>query len=840
MTNASKGHAMNRGTLMVLKRFLTMALGALGLGALAAGTALGQTAGDGNIPAPDIFDDQITCSMNVPSMSPTPTVIPMGGMTSPLDDLIGMGDMAITGEDGVDDLGYVIPPMGANCGAGGTDAFNAVTVGMGPTTPGGDDATADYNPGEGDIATDVAHGYSELLGKFVAVYGDPGGTTGGTARMLAAAQKALGDAIEAGRTGASLTPLEGAVERAQEAHDKARAAFTDASGGPVYQAGVAEWMAKAAVSKSIVDYDKTVGEANMARETLDGLSYANYVPLGNDELTAGGTPVVTIAAGMATVNLNQLIQYANADLNNPQVATVAEDDENTTDRDETGVTTTTNSNFDAAGRLIVPMSLQNTDFDDTTDVVLASVKDAMNVSVVRTARDNTELAAAALEKLRDDNLNPALATVYSEAARRARVEADYYAGVYTAMLGDTTNLNGTTSNGVFTPTEDIAGTLDVDESTPFSIASRNSEFQTEDNKRFIAEQTLRGAVAAREAATEGVRGAFNTPQSFYEQLVARRQALKVAADRKLATASEDGKTPSKTVTDDAAAAAKALVDAEEAQATAAAAFGDEDGPTAALVAELLKTGGDDGQALVDAIAATYETAAGAADAAREVVNELTGAGGAVATNTAGIATNTADIATNTADIESLDGRVTVNEGAISTNADNITMNAGNILANRTDIDANIANIATNTAGIATNTAGIATNAGDIMTNSGHIMENRGMIEMNTAGVSSNADAIAANMNSIGSNTAGMMDNRNMIGELSDDLDIVRAGVAASMALAGMPAINGRGISIGVGSFDGESAFAVGFQIQGEMASFKVGLTSGGGATGASAGVGFQF
>jgi autotransporter adhesin len=61
-----------------------------------------------------------------------------------------------------------------------------------------------------------------------------------------------------------------------------------------------------------------------------------------------------------------------------------------------------------------------------------------------------------------------------------------------------------------------------------------------------------------------------------------------------------------------------------------------------------------------------------------------------------------------------------------------------------------------------------------------------------------------------------------------------------MALAGMPAINGRGIAIGVGSFDGESAFAVGFQIQGEMASFQIGVTSSGGETGASAGVGFQF
>ena len=107
-------------------------------------------------------------------------------------------------------------------------------------------------------------------------------------------------------------------------------------------------------------------------------------------------------------------------------------------------------------------------------------------------------------------------------------------------------------------------------------------------------------------------------------------------------------------------------------------------------------------------------------------------------------------------------------------------------------------------------------------------------------ISSNAADIAAAMNSIGSNTSMINDNRAMIGELSDDLDVVRAGVAASMALAGMPAINGRGISIGVGSYDGESAFAVGFQIQGEQASFKVGVTSSGGETGASAGVGFNF
>ena len=118
--------------------------------------------------------------------------------------------------------------------------------------------------------------------------------------------------------------------------------------------------------------------------------------------------------------------------------------------------------------------------------------------------------------------------------------------------------------------------------------------------------------------------------------------------------------------------------------------------------------------------------------------------------------------------------------------------------------------------------------------------NTGRIEVNETDIASNATGIASNASMIGSNASAIGMNETRIGELSDELDIVRSGVAASMALAGMPAINGRGIAIGVGSFDGESAFAVGFQIQGEMASFQIGVTSSGGETGASAGVGFQF
>ena len=218
---------MNRGTLMVLKRLLVTALSALGLGALAAGTASGQTAGEGNIPAPNIFDDQITCSMLVPSMTPTPSVIPMGAMVSPLDTLIGMGTTTIdtggTGAGSYEDLGYVIPPTDMNCGLGaGGPTLGTMNV---DANNDGDFIDAGDTLAWGDVPKDVADGYSALLPLFTAVYGAPGGTTGGTARALAAAQKTLSDAVAAGTTGPALTVLQDAVTTAQTAHNRAMSRF---------------------------------------------------------------------------------------------------------------------------------------------------------------------------------------------------------------------------------------------------------------------------------------------------------------------------------------------------------------------------------------------------------------------------------------------------------------------------------------------------------------------------------------------------------------------------------------------------------------------------------------
>ena len=331
-----------------------------------------------------------------------------------------------------------------------------------------------------------------------------------------------------------------------------------------------------------------------------------------------------------------------------------------------------------------------------------------------------------------------------------------------------------------------------------------------------------------------VESSLQDPGNLLEALVNLAQAdLDRAVDR-----GDEG--------DDLVPYTDALAEAQAAKTAFDRATADSANPASALLTSLI-AGDDTGQALLDAVTTNH----GSTVANSEAI--------------AALGDNTDVVEENSESIVDLDLRVTENGETLADHdmklmqkkeyIDNLAAEigidpvtgAGTEANGMSRIDNNETRSMANETAIAANTGHIMENRGMIETNTTMIGENRGMIEsnsasigMNSASISSNADAIAANMNSIGSNASAIGDNRNMIGELSDDLDVVRAGVAASMALAGMPAINGRGISIGVGSFDGESAFAVGFQIQGEMASFKVGVTSASGATGASAGVGFQF
>ena len=783
---------MQRGTLMVLKRILMTALGALGMGALAAGTASAQPGpGDGNIPAPDLFNPQIACSMNVQTRNPMPTVLPKGEKPKSLLDLaIGMGNRQLVGTtvvvdnsanadldditimDVVAQLGFVIDPHGNNCGGGAFDNM--------------DNDNADDDTGlpafratgmgaQGPIATDVAEGYSDLLMKYVAVYGAPGDADSkGSAGEVADKQKALTTALE-GRTATfdNAVAIEFAQEQldeALEAHSVTVAAYNAIAQGPIYQAGVAEWMAKAAVTDSIASYNSAVMKAEDSKAIVDALDYDGYVPLEDTVLTDG----LTDADG--NPNISNLRTYANL---HDEGNTIATQDE------ETGVIGGT-GNFDAAGNLLIP-KIQ--DAEDDTKLVdrTTGLDDTLSDLSVMLIRDRVEMATetlADLKKAQADNKVAGLNAVYTEAIRRVQAEVDHYNGQMAATLADDTLQDGGTGF------MDDDATDDVDESMT-SILTQQAAYTKNSNAREIAEVDLRAKAAAREAATAQVVDQFYSPASFYQQLVDRRNALKSLADAAVVKASEDGATPSEALTDAATARAEGVADALETQGEYLAYVGEQDGPTAALIAELLKGDGDDGGALVEAIGAVYSTARSAVADAEAVINQLTGPDGQVTVNTAGIATNAADIVL-------LDGRVTVNEGAIAQNAE------------------------------------------DIITNAGNIMENRGMIETNAAGIMTNAGMIAEMGGAINSNTAGIATNAASITTNSNGIRTLRSGVAAAMAMAGMPEIGDRGVAVGAASYDGESAFAVGVHFSGENSRFKAGITSSGGETGISVGAGWGF
>ena len=340
-----------------------------------------------------------------------------------------------------------------------------------------------------------------------------------------------------------------------------------------------------------------------------------------------------------------------------------------------------------------------------------------------------------------------------------------------------------------------------------------------------AAAALKSAYDDQVAATSDVEANLKDTQTYLEQLVKLREYEKQVADDAATEAEAEEETAAQeTAKGNLANAQAQLATYGELQALS------EDNPVKALVNSLLEADGDagddDGQALVDAISSNYGTASDAKATADRVAGEvmgLTGEEGAVSMNTAAIAQETQD---RVAADDALGMRIDTNWDAIA--------------VNQTDIDALEAEDVRLGGRIDTNWDAIAVNQLDIDANEVAIAGNTTAIGTNTTSITSNSTMIGENASAISRNSGMITDNRNRIGELSDDLDIVRSGVAASMALAGMPAINGRGIAIGVGSFDGESAFAVGFQIQGEMASFQIGVTSSGGETGASAGVGFQF
>ena len=215
---------------------------------------------------------------------------------------------------------------------------------------------------------------------------------------------------------------------------------------------------------------------------------------------------------------------------------------------------------------------------------------------------------------------------------------------------------------------------------------------------------------------------------------------------------------------------------------------------------------------------------------------------AIDTNVADIATNANDIGTNANDIGTNATDIGTNATDIGTNEGNIASNTGRITTNEGNISSNEDRIATNANGIDTNANDIDTNANDIATNEGNITSNTGRITTNEGNIASNTGRITTNEVNIMSNTGRIDGLDTRVDGLSDDLDVVRSGVAAALAVAAMPDFDGEGwgAAIGTGYFDGESAISAGLMFNSDAYKFKFAVGDAGGETTASAGVSWGF
>ena len=204
---------------MVLKRLLVTTLGALGLGALAAGPASAQ-----QIPAPDLFDGQVACSSNVPAGMAD------GPLATALAEVVMDGDLIASRSRrrrvrrrcrwrlGAG-LNYIIPPGNNNCGAGGQWLITTWTQ-----------STPDVAPSvSGPIATDVATGYTETLAAYLKVRDEEAAVKAASTAL----DTLLTDATEDGLQTATITAARETLAAAQTKRDAAHTALYAVGDGPI-------------------------------------------------------------------------------------------------------------------------------------------------------------------------------------------------------------------------------------------------------------------------------------------------------------------------------------------------------------------------------------------------------------------------------------------------------------------------------------------------------------------------------------------------------------------------------------------------------------------------------
>ena len=122
------------------------------------------------------------------------------------------------------------------------------------------------------------------------------------------------------------------------------------------------------------------------------------------------------------------------------------------------------------------------------------------------------------------------------------------------------------------------------------------------------------------------------------------------------------------------------------------------------------------------------------------------------------------------------------------------------------------------------------------------METRSVVSTFQGDITKNKNDIAINKEKIEKNFKAIKANTASIEELSDDVDVIRSGVAASLAVAAMPVLTreGWGVAVGTGYFDGESAIAAGLTYSSNAYHLKFAVGHSGGHNAASAGATWAF
>ena len=500
---------------MVLKRFLITALSALGLGALVATPAFGQTTppapGSGNIPAPDLFDDQIACSMNVPPLMgamsvPMPSMLITGTMSSTLDNLLrgnmGMGNprnVDLTATDDPDtggnnpmDLIYVVPTGVANCGGPTDGTVVAFTAAV-----------------NGAIATDVAEGFTAVKTAYDSLVAQEGVV----ANALTALNQARMSATATNPNTTAINSAQAILDAAETELAKRQTALDAISDGPIYQAGIAEWRARGAVTSAVAAWNMAVDGVTTtddmgALDILDATTYGGaphqdasanvltgYVALGTDPSGTDAGSVGNVLNADGSVNLANLRTYA----------------------DVAGDGTRTGDNFNDDGTLAVPMRA-TLDPDDGN--AMERLPTTATIAVIRADVEAANNAVKALEEAQAKNVNTNLDRAYEEGIRRARLEAAHLNAQWQAAITDAVDLRTAAQKLRFVDdNSDGDNSPDDNETTPntayvdaFSILSRYNSYGEALVKRDNAETALRMAVADREAKTMATVNSFTSPR----------------------------------------------------------------------------------------------------------------------------------------------------------------------------------------------------------------------------------------------------------------------------------------------------------------------------------------